>query len=161
MAQVMEILARKGPGVHTVSPMATVQAATQLMNRQRIGALVVVAPAEGGAGAEGGQENPLCERVVGMFTERDVLTRVVGMNRDPATTPVEEVMTGNVAYCRPEMDVEDVSAVMQQRRIRHLPVCDGSGTLVGMVSIGDVNAWHARGKDIEISYLHEYIHGRV
>lgn len=155
MALVAEVLAKKGPHVVIVPSVATVLAATQLMNRQRIGALVVVAQE---AGAE--IENPDCERVLGIFTERDVLTRVVGMQRDPATTLIEEVMTTNVAYCRPDMDLDDLSAVMQQRRIRHLPVCSGEGKLVGLISIGDVNAWHTRGKDIEISYLHEYIHGR-
>jgi CBS domain-containing protein len=96
-----------------------------------------------------------------MFTERDVLTRVVAERRDPATTRVEEVMTAVVAYCRPETDVEEVSSVMQKWRIRHLPVCDDDGHLLGMVSIGDVNAWHARGQDATIHYLHEYIHGRA
>lgn len=156
MAQVADILAKKGSSVYVVSPVSTVLAATQLMNRQHVGALVVVAQ---GVGMEEGRAGDF-ERVLGIFTERDVLTRVVAGQLDPGTTLVEEVMTKNVAYCQVEMDLEDVSAVMQQRRIRHLPVCDGEGKLLGLVSIGDVNAWHTRGKEIEISYLHEYIHGR-
>jgi CBS domain-containing protein len=158
MMQVADVLAKKGRHVYVVPPVSTVLAATQLMNRQRIGALVVVSQA-----AAAGDDGPCpdCERVLGIFTERDVLTRVVARQRDPGTTLVEEVMTTNVAYCRPEMDLDDVGAVMRQRRIRHLPVCDAGRKLVGLISIGDVNAWHARGKDIEISYLHEYIHGRV
>jgi CBS domain-containing protein len=157
MAQVTDILTKKGSHVYVVSPMSTVLAATQLMNRQHVGALVVVAQ---DATADEGEE-PDCQQVLGIFTERDVLTRIVARQRDPGATLVEEAMTTNVAYCRPEMDLDDVSTVMQQRRIRHLPVCDQGGKLVGLVSIGDVNAWHARGKDIEISYLHQYIHGRV
>ncbi len=69
-------------------------------------------------------------------------------------------MTADVAYCLPEADLEEVAAVMRERRIRHLPVCDGGGRLLGLVSIGDVNAWHAQGQAVAIHYLHEYIHGR-
>jgi CBS domain-containing protein len=153
MATVADVLAGKSGEVQTISPTATVLEATQLMNRHKIGSLVVTRAAEEG--------ERVCDRVVGMFTERDVLTRLVVKQRDPAMTLVEEIMTTVVAYCRPETSVEDVSAMMRERRIRHLPVCDGSEELKGMVSIGDLNAWHARGKDVEIMYLHEYIHGRV
>jgi len=149
----MDILAQKDTRVQVVAPGVTVLEATLLMNRLHIGALVVTA-----GGREGDIES---ERVVGMFTERDVLTRVVAERRDPAATRVEEVMTAVVAFCRLETDVEEVASVMQKRRIRHLPVCDDDGHLLGMVSIGDVNAWHARGQDATIHYLHEYIHGRV
>jgi len=151
MAQVMDVVAKKGGRVHVVGPQVSVLEATQLMNRQRIGALVVT---EGGAAAD-------CEHVVGMFTERDVLVRVVGLQRDPAATQVEAVMTRDVAYCRPEMDLEEVAAMMRQRRIRHLPVCDADGGLRGVISMGDLNAWRAEGMDVTIHYLHEYIHGRV
>jgi CBS domain-containing protein len=113
------------------------------------------------AAAEEAEGGPDCQRVLGIFTERDVLTRVVARQRDPGATLVKEVMTSNVVYCRPDMDLDDVSAAMRQRRIRHLPVCDGGGMLVGLVSMGDVNAWHARAKEIEITYLQEYIQGRV
>src|ERR1043165_4169691 len=109
MAQVSDLLKKKGSRVYCVSPMVTVLEATQVMNRQRIGALVVTQCAGAGDTV-----------VAGMFTERDVLTRVVAMQRDPATALVEEVMSTDVAYCRPEMDMDDVGAVMQQRRIRHL-----------------------------------------
>ncbi len=158
MAQVRDILAHKGSSVHIVAPTVTVLAATQLMNQNHIGALVVTV---GGECAEGGCDAANCDRVVGMFTERDVLTRVVAQQRDPATTLVEEVMTRDVAYCRPDTDLEEVASVMQKHRIRHLPVCDDDRCLRGMVSIGDVNAWHAQGQDVTIHYLHQYIHGRV
>jgi CBS domain-containing protein len=114
------------------------------MNQQKIGAVVVA----------------LNDRIVGMFTERDVLTRVVGQ-RDPAQTLIEDVMTIDVAFCRPDTDVDQVAATMRTRRIRHLPVCDDEGRLLGLVSIGDVNAFYSDGQEAEIHYLHEYIHGRV
>lgn len=157
MAHVSDILAQKDARVHVVAPAATVLEATLLMNHHHIGALVVTL---------GGPEDeadfpPLYHRVVGMFTERDVLMRVVGQHRDPAKTLIEEVMSSDIVFCRPDTDVDEVASVMQKRRIRHVPVCDDQGRLLGLVSIGDVNAWHARGLDVEIHYLHEYIHGRV
>src|SRR4051794_36057335 len=95
MAYVADLLSRKKNSlVHTISPAATVLAATRLMNRHKIGALVVVRNGEGES-----EEMAACEKVVGMFTERDVLTRLVVEQRDPAGTLVEEIMTPNVAFC--------------------------------------------------------------
>ncbi len=154
MGQVSDVLAGKSNRVVCVRPAASVLQATELMNRHRIGALVVT------WGARELDDAPSCNRVVGMFTERDVLTRVVGMQRDPGTTSVEDVMTADVAFCRPDAELADVAAIMQKHRIRHLPVCDAGGELVGLISIGDLNAWHVRGLDAELHYLHDYIHGR-
>ncbi len=149
MATVADLLAKKESRVHRVSPTATVLDATQIMNRHKIGALVVSVEGDG------------CERVVGMFTERDVLTRVVAAQRDPQTTLVEEVMSVDVSYCTPEMEVDEVGAIMKDRRVRHIPVCESHGHLTGLISIGDINAFHADGQAAAIHYLNEYIHGRV
>jgi CBS domain-containing protein len=149
MATVADVLARKNSRVYGIAPTATVLEATQLMNRHNIGALVVTM--DGGG----------CERVIGMFTERDVLTRVVAEQRDPMRTLVEDVMSTNVAFCHQETEIDEVGGIMRERRIRHLPVCENDGELKGLISIGDINAWHADGQAIAIHYLHEYIHGRV
>ena len=85
-------------------------------------------------------------------------------NRSSAAVRVfsaRRVMTANVAYCRPDSSLDDVGAIMRERRIRHMPVCTPDGKLHGMISIGDLNAWHADGQATEIGYLTEYIHGRV
>ena len=153
MAQVMDILLRKGATVHIVAPSVTVLEATRTMNHHHIGALVVTVDT-----LETEGQPP---RIVGIFTERDVLTRVVAEARDPATTRVEDVMTAVVAYCRPDTDLDEVSSIMQKWRIRHLPVCDEDGRLQGVVSIGDINAWHSQGLNATIHYLNEYIHGRA
>lgn len=155
MAHVSDILAHKGSRVYVISPGATVLAATKIMNHHKIGALVVTLSDENIGEHEG------CDRVVGMFSERDVLSRVVAQKRDPESTLVEEIMTTEVVFCRPETELDEVSAGMRERRIRHMPVCDGEGRLAGLISIGDVNAWHARGQEAAIHYLHEYIHGRA
>lgn len=154
MASVADVLALKGPRVFSIDPSATVLEATRVMNRHKIGALVVT---EGPMHTE----DTTCEHVVGMFTERDVLTRVVAQLRAPGMTGVGEVMTREIAFCRPDDDLDMVSAMMRERRIRHLPVCDEAGELRGLISIGDLNAWRAQGQEVEISYLHEYIYGRV
>lgn len=145
MPSVHDILAEKGPDVHSIAPETTVLEAINRMNQHKIGALVV--------------KNG--EQVVGMFTERDVLRRVIGEHRDPMHTPVGEVMTSEIVCVGPHTDLDEVSAVMRNRRIRHVPVCDEEGRLLGMVSIGDVNAWHASNQQATIHYLNEYIYGRV
>ena len=145
MPTVADIISKKGSMVHSTSPAATVLEATNKMNQHKLGALVVMAD-----GA-----------VVGMFTERDVLRRVVGEQRNPATTTVAEVMTGEVICCAPQTDMDDVSAIMQQKRVRHVPVCTDDGKLVGLISIGDVNAYHVVHQEATIEYLNEYIYGRA
>ncbi|HLN31236.1 MAG TPA: CBS domain-containing protein [Gemmataceae bacterium] len=145
MAAVQEILAKKGSQVLTVSKDATVLEAALIMNEGRVGALVVL---------EGGQ-------IAGMFSERDVLRRVVGERRDPATTPVSAVMSEEVACCRPDTTVEEARVAMKDRRIRHLPVVDETGGLLGLVSIGDLNAFQASSQEQTIHLLHEYLYGRV
>src|SRR5262245_31126977 len=116
MAQVLDILQRKGTHVWSIGPEATVLQAAQLMNEHRVGGLVVL---------DDGQ-------IVGMFTERDVLQRIVAQQRSPAQTSVADVMTREVACCSPETDLEEARSAMRDRRIRHLPVVV-EGRLAGLV----------------------------
>lgn len=145
MAQVRELLERKGSQVLTTGPGASVLRAAVLMNEHRVGSLVVV---------DGG-------RVVGMFTERDVLQRVVAGRRDPGATRVGEVMTAAVVCCSPETTVDEARGVMRDRRIRHLPVADAGGRLLGLVSIGDLNAQLQAAQEQTVFLLTEYIQGRA
>ena len=114
------------------------------MNERRIGALCV---------GEG-------ETLVGVFTERDLLNRVVSGKRDPATTKVAEVMTSSVITCGPRGTIEDCATVMSHKRARHLPVVEGT-KLAGMVSTGDLTALQVAEKQALIEDLHEYLHGRT
>ncbi len=143
MATVMAILANKGSGVLTIGKEATVLQAALLMNEHKVGALVVT---------EG-------DGVAGMFTERDLLRRVVGEQRDPASTRVEEVMTTEVAVCTPETAIDEARGAMKNRRIRHLPVVDGN-RLCGIISIGDLNAHQMTSQEHTIHLMHEYLYGR-
>jgi len=100
-------------------------------------------------------------RIAGMFTERDVLRRVVGLLRDPATTPVAEVMTAEVVCCRPETSLDEARGSMMMRRIRHLPVIGDQDEMVGLISIGDLNAHERTSHEQTIYLLQEYVYGRV
>ena len=86
---------------------------------------------------------------------------MVGACSRPEDVTISEVMTSNVICCRPEDDINEVAAIMTNQRIRHVPVCNEEGELLGLVSIGDVNAHHASAQQAQIHYLNEYIYGRV
>ena len=145
MPMVQDVLATKGNQVHSVEPSATALDAIKRMNQHKIGALLVM---------DKGQ-------VMGIFTERDVLRRVVGMERSPAEMKVADVMTADVICVEPEADLDEVATIMKEKKIRHVPVCDTDGRVQGMISIGDVNAHHASNQQATIHFLSEYIYGRV
>jgi CBS domain-containing protein len=134
------VLRHKGPQVQQVSPAASVLDAVRQMNAQRIGSLLVT-------------EN---DRVVGIFSERDVLSRVLDQGKDPAETPVAEVMTTDVVTVSPSTTVEDALSVISEKRCRHLPVMDGD-SLLGLVSIGDLTRWVTRHHEAHIQDLVKYI----
>jgi CBS domain-containing protein len=145
MAHVYDILAEKGHDLHTIGEDASVLEATKLMNRHKVGALVVMRG----------------ENLSGMFTERDVLTRVVAECKEPGTTKVGQVMTRQVLCCGPDTSIMDARGVMRNKRIRHLPVVARDGKIVGMISIGDLNAWSLADGEATIQYMSGYIYGRA
>ena len=77
-------------------------------------------------------------QVVGMITDRDICIATGCRRRDPATILVSEVMTGQVYSCSPEADIREALQIMQQKRVRRLPVIDSAGKLCGVLSITDV-----------------------
>jgi CBS domain-containing protein len=145
MATMREILARKGAHVFTIGKEATALEAALLMNEHKIGCLVVLDTGE----------------VVGVFTERDILQRIVAEHRDPAQTQVGDVMTTEVFCCTAETTLDEARGAMKSRRIRHLPLMDGDHRLQGLISIGDLNAYQASDHEQTIYLLQEYLYGRV
>lgn len=143
MSTVQAIVSRKGSEVFTVSPTVRVLDAAKLMNQHKIGALVVTHHG----------------RVRGIFTERDVLRRVVAECRDPQDLRIESVMTDRVVTCRAETEIDEARSLFMTRRIRHLPVVDADDRLVGLISIGDLNAWQLNGQECKIAALEEYLYG--
>lgn len=142
MPTVQAVLTRKGSQVVSIGAAESALAAATLMNERGIGGLVVLDD----------------DQVVGMFTERDILRRVVAMQRDPATTVIRDVMTAPVAVCRRDTTLEECRAVMTEKRIRHLPVVDERG-VCGIVTIGDLMAHDVTDREATIQYLNEYIFG--
>lgn len=139
---IADLLADKGRQVFTTRKSVTVHEAVREMNRKRVGALVVIDE----------------QRPVGIFTERDVLRRIVDEDRDPALTKVVEVMTPDPVTIATSMPVEDAMSMMTQRRFRHLPVVEG-GVLVGIVSIGDLMRWVTLHQAEHIDQMAQYITG--
>ena len=137
---IREVLEKKGHQVHTIDVDATVMDAITVMNQHHIGSVVVC---EAGAW-------------VGIFTERDVLTRIVAPRRDPDTTRVRDVMTRELFTMTPDQPLSAAMEAMTQRRCRHVPIV-AAGKLHGMLSIGDVNkALHAHLAS-ELHELESYI----
>ena len=106
----------------TVEASATVAEAVDVMMMREIGALVIM------------NEDGL---VSGIFTERDVLTRVVGAGRDPKSTPISMVMTRDVTFVTPGTTIEAALSLMFVRRFRHLLVIDGP-KVHGLLSLRDL-----------------------
>jgi len=140
VATVQSILAKKGSDIISVAPGETVVKAAQLMSERGIGGLVVT---------EG-------KRLAGIFTERDILRRVVAQRRDPTTTKVADVMTTPVTACGPDTPIDDCAAMMTAKRIRHLPVVGDTG-LVGVITIGDVLAYQVSEQQATIDYMHHFM----
>jgi CBS domain-containing protein len=145
MATVKDILATKGSHLLTISPTATVYDAALVMNEHKVGSLLVL------------QDG----RLAGIITERDILQRVVAKRRDPGELSVRDVMTTELVCGRPHTTLEEVRGVMKNRRIRHMPITDDNDQLLGMVSIGDLNAHESNTKEMTIHMLHQYIYGQA
>lgn len=137
------ILKGKGNRVCTVSPTTTVAECIQTMNKENIGAVLIV-------------END--GQLVGMFTERDILRKLFTKNIDIEATPVSHVMTKQLVYAKPTSTVEEAMATFTEKRFRHLPVMEND-KLIGVISIGDITKWMIQKQQDEIKYLSDYISG--
>lgn len=112
------------PEPRTVRPGDTLQAAAQAMDELNVGVLPVV---------EG-------ERLVGMLTDRDIVIRSTSAGQDPRTAKVADAMTAEVRSLPEDAQVLDAVRTMEQGQLRRVPVVDADGTLVGIVSLGDLAA---------------------
>jgi CBS domain-containing protein len=137
------ILRNKGNWVATIRPDATVAAAVDLLNRERIGAIVV---------SEDG------ERVDGILSERDIVIALAEHGGDLLSRPVDQIMTRTVITCDPGDSVVALMAEMTNRRIRHFPVV-ADGRLCGIVSIGDLVKSRLDEVEFEANSLRSFIAG--
>jgi CBS domain-containing protein len=121
--QVADILARKNRATVTVTPGETVNTLSALLREKHIGAAVV---------SRDGKS------VDGVVSERDIAYKLSVHGPEFANTPISSVMTTPVITCRATDSVATVASTMLSRNIRHLPVVDDQGLLVGMISMRDV-----------------------
>jgi len=136
------LLEGKGRALHAVPTSVTVIEAVQKMNQHKIGAVLVMNG----------------DKLAGIFTERDVLTRVITSKLDPHLTPITQAMSANVMTVAPETTVQEVMDIFAEKRCRHLPVVQNE-KLVGLISIGDVSRWVANAHRAEAESLRQYIAG--
>jgi CBS domain-containing protein len=141
MTTVKQLLDNKGREVHSVPPEATVYDAIKKMADNNVGSLVVI---DNGA-------------LVGILTERHYARNVVLKGRTSPTTPVRAIMDTNVIYAKPEQTVEECMAVMTDKKVRHLPVIQ-DGSLIGIISIGDLVQAIISHQQFTIEQLEFYIH---
>jgi CBS domain-containing protein len=121
MSTVESILLEKGSDVIGLVDTTTVREAVDKMIEANVGCLIVEAN----------------EKAIGIFTERDLLRRVVGADKDPASTLISEVMTSPVSSCKPSDDVSECFKILSTSQFRHLLVLDNEEP-VGVISLRDV-----------------------
>ena len=138
---VSQILKGKGDLVFTASPQETVAAAAALLLTRRVGAMVIVDPAE---------------KIVGILSERDIVRAVAERGAAALTEPIAGFMSREVIFAKPTDSVGDLLEVMTDRRIRHLPV-QVDGRLAGIVSIGDLVKSKIAEAEAEAEGLKAYI----
>lgn len=137
------VLAQKGNVIWSISPEATVFEAIQRMAEKNIGAVVVL-------------EN---ETLLGLISERDYTRKVALLGRSSKETLVKDIMTTSVVTVTPEHTVEECLRLMNDKRVRHLPVLKG-GKLIGIVSIGNLVNWIISAQSETIHQLEDYITGK-
>ena len=139
--QLSTIIAGKGDFVATVTPDTTVGDVIQALSEHRVGALVV---------SEDGRT------IAGIVSERDVV-RVLTQGPSVLDRPVSSIMTAQVICAAPEDHVDELMALMTEKRFRHIPVTDPDGVLLGIVSIGDVVKSRLGELEGERAALMEYV----
>jgi len=140
------LLSHKGNAVFSVAGLDTVAEAVCEMSNRNVGSVVVL-------------ENG---RLIGLLTERDVLTRVVAAGRQPDLTCVADVMTRHPIIVSPRATVEAVMTLFTEKRCRQIPVIEeDSDRMIGLISIGDVTRWLVESQRNEVNHLRQYISGGI
>lgn len=111
------------PSIHTIEAKTNLVQASRYMRDEDVGFLPVVSE----------------QGLAGTLTDRDIVVRAIAAEKDPKTTPVSEIMTGDPAYCHADDDTAKAAGVMEQRQVRRLLVLDPRDQPVGVVSLGDIS----------------------
>ncbi len=131
-----ELLEEHHASVHSVNPATSVTDCVRQMNEQQIGAMLVMED----------------ERLLGIFTERDAITKVLGSGLEPSYTRVSAVMSHDPICVTPTTTLDEAMAIVSNQRVRHLPVVQNDQVL-GMVSSGDLTHWLVEERSGEIREL--------
>jgi CBS domain-containing protein len=141
MKYVAELLNKKGDDVWSVNPDTPVYQALELMSEKNCGTVLVLEK----------------EKLVGILSERDYARKVTLKGKSSKDTPVKEIMSSEVVCIRPTQTINDCMELMTDKRVRHLPVMEGEGNLVGLISIGDVVKEVISEQKFIINQLESYI----
>lgn len=139
MATVQDLLEGRDKALLTIAPNATVLEASKLMSQNKVGCVLII-------------KN---EKLKGVFTERDLLNKVISADLDPATTIVKDVMTARVAVGNQDMDIIEAGELMSHNRIRHLPIVQ-DGEIVHVISTRDILAWKLQEHQTTVRHLENY-----
>ena len=134
-----DLLAKKGNVVIQVESYCIIAAVARKMRDNKVGALMVM-------------KN---DTLSGIFTERDLMSRVVAEGLNPEKVQVSEAMTSSIATVPLETPIREAANIMSQNRIRHLPVLE-EGQLYGVISVGDILAWKLREQEFTLHQLEDY-----
>jgi CBS domain-containing protein len=140
MKTVRQLLEQKGSRVLSTTPDSTVYDALQMMADNEVGALVVLED----------------EKLAGIISERDYARSVILRGKSSKTTPVRDIMTSKVLTINFNTTIEQCMNLMTDKRVRHLPVVEG-GSLVGLLSIGDIVKEIIQHQEFVINQLENYI----
>src|SRR6187399_496048 len=140
MGTVRNILQIKGNAVYTVTPGTSVYEALEDLENNNMGSLIVV-------------ENG---KLIGVFTERDYARKVILKGRSSKETFVRDIMSSDPIFVNPDNTIDECMQLMTDKFIRHLPVLE-NGSLIGIVSIGDLVKYIIYEKDFIIGNLEHYI----
>jgi CBS domain-containing protein len=138
---VNRILSIKGRNVVTIEPSLTLGEAAKVLSERKIGALLV---------SDGRQP------VLGIISERDIVRAISAHGAGALEQPVSGFMTEKVVTCTSQTIINDVMEVMTQGKFRHIPVVEG-GSLLGIISIGDVVKFRVEEIEAEAQAIKEYI----
>ena len=143
MKTLKQMLAGRQRPLAVVAPTETVYHALTLMAQHDVGALLVL---------DG-------EQLVGIFSERDYARKIMLQGKSSKETLVREIMSDKVAYVTPASTLDECMALMTEKRFRHLPVLSQDGTVLGIISIGDLVKETISSQQLIISELERYITG--
>jgi CBS domain-containing protein len=137
------LLKQKMERLWSIAPNATVYEAMALMADKGIGALLVM---------EG-------DKLVGLLSERDYARKIILKGRASKDTRVDEIMIPSPIAITPDRSIGDAMRIMTESRVRHLPAVDARGTVLGIVSLGDLVKWVISSHEETIEQLQSYIAG--